>query len=37
MLKLGVAKYNQLCRSIVMKYSKEWEIIVNRMGRWIDF
>ena len=24
-------------RSIVMKYSGEWERVVGRMGRWIDF
>lgn len=36
-LKLGIPKYNAACRSIVMKYSGEWERIVNRLGRWIDF
>ena len=25
------------CRSIVMRYSKEWEKTVLRTGRWIDF
>jgi isoleucyl-tRNA synthetase len=25
------------CRSIVMRYSKEWEKTVTRTGRWIDF
>jgi isoleucyl-tRNA synthetase len=34
---LGVARYNGLCREIVMRYSKEWEKTVNRFGRWIDF
>lgn len=36
-LDLGIANYNEECRSIVMRYSKEWESIVTRMGRWIDF
>eukprot|EP00854_Cymbomonas_tetramitiformis_P009847 gene9847-11662_t len=36
-LKMGIDKYNEECRSIVMRYSKEWETIVTRMGRWIDF
>lgn len=36
-LELGIANYNEECRSIVMRYSKEWETIVTRMGRWIDF
>lgn len=35
--KLGVANYNKLCRDIVMQYSQQWEFIVNRIGRWIDF
>lgn len=34
---MGISKYNNECRSIVMKYSKEWRHIVNRFGRWIDF
>jgi len=34
---MGIAKYNAECRSIVMKYSGEWETTVNRLGRWIDF
>ena len=36
-LKLGIDKYNEECRSIVMRYAKEWEKTVVRMGRWIDF
>ena len=35
--KMGVANYNAECRKIVMRYSSEWEDIVTRMGRWIDF
>jgi len=34
---MGVAVYNQHCRSIVTRYTKEWEVTVNRLGRWIDF
>uniref|UniRef100_A0AAY5E8T2 isoleucine--tRNA ligase n=1 Tax=Electrophorus electricus TaxID=8005 RepID=A0AAY5E8T2_ELEEL len=34
--KMGIAEYNKQCRSIVMRYSTEWEVIM-RMGRWIDF
>ena len=34
---MGIDKYNEECRSIVMRYSKEWETIVKRIGRWIDF
>nr|XP_061813805.1 isoleucine--tRNA ligase, cytoplasmic-like isoform X1 [Nerophis lumbriciformis] len=35
--KMGIAEYNKQCRNIVMRYSHEWEVSVNRMGRWIDF
>ena len=34
--KLGIRKYNDECRSIVSRYCGEWEIMVNRLGRWID-
>ena len=33
----GVDKFNEACRSIVLRYTSEWEKIVNRMGRWVDF
>ncbi len=33
----GVAKFNEACRSIVLRYTDEWERIVTRMGRWVDF
>lgn len=36
-LAMGIDKYNEECRSIVMRYSKEWEKIITRVGRWIDF
>lgn len=36
-LAMGIDKYNDTCRSIVQRYTKEWESTVNRLGRWIDF
>ncbi|MCK5672999.1 MAG: class I tRNA ligase family protein, partial [Spirochaetales bacterium] len=33
----GVAKFNDSCKSIVQRYTAEWEEIVTRMGRWVDF
>jgi len=35
--KIGIAKFNQACRGIVLRYTKEWERIVPRLGRWVDF
>ena len=34
---LGVDKFNEQCRSMVLKYVDEWEKTVTRMGRWVDF
>ncbi|KAL6553648.1 hypothetical protein OROGR_007490 [Orobanche gracilis] len=35
--KLGIDVYNEECRSIVTMYVQEWEKVVTRTGRWIDF
>ena len=35
--KLGIGKYNEECRSIVMRYAAEWRTTIERLGRWIDF
>jgi isoleucyl-tRNA synthetase len=37
MKQFGIKNYNDECRKIVMRYSSEWETIVKRLGRWIDF
>jgi len=34
---MGIAAYNKECRAIVMRYASEWEKVVSRIGRWIDF
>ncbi|MBI9106020.1 MAG: isoleucine--tRNA ligase [Spirochaetales bacterium] len=33
----GIAEFNESCRSIVLRYTKEWESIITRLGRWVDF
>lgn len=35
--KLGVKGYNDECRSIVNRYTSEWEKTITRIGRWVDF
>nr|XP_054749968.1 isoleucine--tRNA ligase, cytoplasmic-like [Lytechinus pictus] len=35
--KMGIETYNNECRKIVSRYAGEWEEIVTRLGRWIDF
>lgn len=34
---LGIDKFNAACRSEVLKLDKEWEKIIGRLGRWVDF
>lgn len=34
-MKMGIKKYNEECRKIVMRYSSEWEKTITRLGRWI--
>jgi isoleucyl-tRNA synthetase len=36
-LDLGVAKFNDFCRTSVLRYTKEWEGYVTRQARWVDF
>ncbi len=33
----GIAEFNEACRSIVLRYTKEWESVTTRLGRWVDF
>jgi isoleucyl-tRNA synthetase len=33
----GIPNFNEECRKVVMRYSKEWKSTVLRMGRWVDF
>uniref|UniRef100_UPI003341EF94 isoleucine--tRNA ligase n=1 Tax=Wolbachia endosymbiont (group B) of Pilophorus perplexus TaxID=3066160 RepID=UPI003341EF94 len=35
--KFGIEKFNNHCRTSVMKFSSEWERYVNRQARWVDF
>ncbi|MFN4848318.1 MAG: isoleucine--tRNA ligase [Rhodoluna sp.] len=35
--KYGIDKFNDYCRSSVLKYTKEWEAYVTRQARWVDF
>ncbi|KAJ8611428.1 hypothetical protein CTAYLR_009009 [Chrysophaeum taylorii] len=36
-LAMGIGTYNGHCRGIVQRYTAEWETVVTRLGRWIDF
>ncbi|MFV0471835.1 MAG: isoleucine--tRNA ligase [Paludibacteraceae bacterium] len=34
--KISVDEYNAACRKDVMKYTKEWEDLTEKMGYWVD-
>ncbi len=36
-LAYGIDKFNEACRGIVLRYTTEWQTIIERMGRWVDF
>ncbi|MFA5777528.1 MAG: isoleucine--tRNA ligase [Parcubacteria group bacterium] len=33
---MGVDKFNEFCRTKVLKYVDEWKTVINRLGRWAD-
>ena len=36
-LEMGIDKFNDACRTSVMKYADEWQNYVTRQARWVDF
>ncbi|MGH3520390.1 MAG: isoleucine--tRNA ligase [Haloechinothrix sp.] len=34
---MGVAKFNEACRTSVLAYTGEWQSYVTRQARWVDF
>lgn len=34
---LGIEKFNEVCRSSVLRYTREWRAYVTRQARWVDF
>lgn len=35
--KFGVGKFNDFCRTSVLKYTQDWRTYVTRQARWVDF
>jgi isoleucyl-tRNA synthetase len=33
----GIARFNDVCRTSVLRYTAEWEDYVTRQARWVDF
>ncbi|GAA1374897.1 isoleucine--tRNA ligase [Catellatospora chokoriensis] len=36
-LDMGLAEFNEACRTSVLRYTNEWERYVTRQARWVDF
>ncbi|MBY0355633.1 MAG: GNAT family N-acetyltransferase [Rickettsiales bacterium] len=36
-MEYGIGKFNEYCRTSVMRYTQEWQQYVDRQGRWVDF
>lgn len=36
-VEVGIDKFNEACRSSVLKYTDEWRTYVTRQARWVDF
>jgi isoleucyl-tRNA synthetase len=34
---MGIGKFNETCRSMVLQYANQWREMVRRMARWIEF
>ena len=33
---LGIDKFNDACRSAILRFDKEWQKMIRRLGRWVD-
>lgn len=33
----GIKNFNDACRAAIFRFDKEWESIIKRLGRWVDF
>lgn len=36
-LELGIDRFNEMCRSSVQHYTSEWQRVITRIGRWVDW
>lgn len=36
-LDYGVAEFNEFCRGLVQRYTHEWQGVIQRVGRWVDW
>ena len=36
-LRVGIARFNDMCRESVMHYTRAWQRTITRLGRWVDW
>ena len=36
-LEYGVSQFNEVCRDLVLHYTAEWQKLIERLGRWVDW
>lgn len=36
-LRYGIDRFNESCRGMVLRYAFEWQEVIGRLGRWVDF
>lgn len=34
---MGIDKFNAACRAAILRFDKEWEVMIRRIARWVDF
>ncbi len=34
---IGIKKFNETCRSMVLEYASEWKKMIRRIARWVEF
>lgn len=34
---MGIHTFNAACRAAILRFDKEWEKVIRRIGRWVDF
>lgn len=34
---MGIDKFNAACRAAILRFDKEWQKVIRRIGRWVDF
>ena len=36
-IEYGIGPFNEFCRQVVLRYTAEWQTLIQRLGRWVDW